>query len=180
MCTNSTICDGKDGVICSFPSSVYNSLRCSVVAVCVFLACGDLLEFHNRVHIRPRERNTMAKNNHCLTWKAVNCIINAQDNIDTFFNILHFSPGDSFTFSLIETVSSVLRSGGWIWKCKDLIETFFSRPFLRRLIENWLYLNWVVAIVTLIVISWAECHFYMQSGTKITTSWTNFPSAQSF
>lgn len=48
-----------------------------------------------------------------LTWKAVNWTINAHDKIDTFFKIRHFSPGDSFTFSLIETVSSVLRSGGY-------------------------------------------------------------------
>lgn len=40
--------------------------------------------------------------------------------MDTFFNILHFSPGDNLTFSLIDTVSSVFLIGGCVcahaWK----------------------------------------------------------------
>lgn len=105
------------------------------------------------------------------TWKAVNWIINAHDNIDTFFKIRHFSPGDNFTFSLIETVSSVLRSGGYIFgkNEKKSVEKFFIKNLSFKGSDCWWfcsYLNWVVTIVPFVIISWTECHFYIQSETR--------------
>lgn len=76
----------------------------------------------------------------CLTWKAVNCTMNAHDRTVTFFNILHFSDGDTLTFSLIDTVSSVPGGGcNHITTNKRLMKcTVEMSRFANTLWSKWL------------------------------------------